>query len=383
MPLQDVLEANELSDEVIRYCMTMFRVFTGSSEVASVARHPSPEFNALIETEDLKTYRIWVHDGLIARLREALERLEAETIHDEVLAISEAVLGDQAHAHICYRVWLVQSIIFVVLHELGHAMRGHLAYLAELRGDAAKNLALAEVQCMALARDGPALDPHLLHLFELEADEFAADRMLALANELFLEDVGAREIIVRLGRDADNVDEIVRRKAEELSFYSACTSMALIEAHGDRGPSHPLPFTRMLHLSNAYVRRFLPKPADALGVQEVQLTGNDRQAFVEAVVPPLFNAMDIVENCWAVAGVDLSDRFHVPDDGKDISLAGRLASDLVATLISKPAKLIPTERARYEELLQHLLEFHELMKPYRLSVTSAASPTSMTPSPDA
>jgi hypothetical protein len=163
----------------------------------------------------------------------------------------------------------------------------------------------------------------------------------------------------------DDVSEALRRQAEQLTFYAACTSMALIEAHSRPGPEHPPAFARTFNLVNTYVRRLLTANEGEPGVAAVQLTDAMRRMLSETVAPALFNAMDIAESCCRVAGVELADRFRVARGGS--AVAGQLAGDLVSMLIGGTATTLNAEGALYAELRLLFADFNRRMLPHRRS----------------
>jgi hypothetical protein len=363
MPLQDMLDDGKVADAVLDYCETLIRVLSGRADLVIALRHRSRSFNAaVVEGGDGTRYTIWLYDGIVAGLREVLEALDEETIDDEMRTISQALLGDARHVHLCYRIWLVQSIVFVVLHELGHVLCGHLGLLAQEYPQEKRHFAFDEIADATLSSTDPREESRLRPLMELEADEFALERMLVLAYEIFCADPAVLAILPELP-SPDDVAEPLRRQAEALAFYAACTAMALIEAKAGASPDHPPAFARMFNLVNTFVRRLPGLGVEPRGVQVVPMTPSIRAIFASVVIPSLFNAMDIAETCCRLAGVDLAERFGL--DGDRISVAGQLMNDLFAMLTGQPAQALSAEGRRYQELRSLSADFHRRLAPYR------------------
>src|SRR4051794_31684561 len=112
MPLQDVLDSAEVADVVLAYCDSLIRVLSGRDDLVVTRRCASPEFNAEVVVEDDRVFTIWLFDGLVERVRTVLDGLESETIEDEMQTLSRSLFGSAKHAHLCYRVWFVESLIF-------------------------------------------------------------------------------------------------------------------------------------------------------------------------------------------------------------------------------------------------------------------------------
>lgn len=366
MPLQDVIDADELADEVLAYCAYLVKVLSGRGDLVTLHRHSSGAFNAEVRSSAPGTFHILLFDGLVAQLRAVLESLDSESIDDEMRMISRTLLGGDAYAHLCYRIWLVESLIFVVLHEVAHVLCGHFDLLRAISSPSGQtSLRFTEIRNEPLQSPRLAEEPRWRPLMELEADEVALDRMLAIAYELFCADESAKELLgpERTAPEAD-VPEEHRRRAEELTFYAAATSMALIEAHGGSSEDHPPAFARMFNLVNTYARRLLTQNAGPPGIEVIRLTDSSRHLLSENILPALFNAMDIAESCCTVVGVDLAERFGI--EGGSVPAVKALTADLVAMLTGRPASTLSSEGARYDELRRLFGDFHRGTAPYRM-----------------
>jgi len=364
MDLQDVVDRAELIDAVLDQGDRLIHLLTGRRDLIVTRRLRSRAFNAEVGTADGRSYTVLLHDGLVDRLRSALTRLESEALDDQMRATAEELLGDPDRVDICHRIWLVQSLLFVLLHEVAHVVCGHLGWwrLAAAPGQEAA-FRYTEVDGPPLPEPAAPGDTRRLRwLMELEADEVALDRMLVLAHELFFADEEAARLHPEPGPDLDAVPEAERRAAEALTFYAACTAMALIEAQQSRTQDHPPAMARLHHLVNTFVRRLLTGNEGPDGVVRLALTPERRRVLGDVVAPLLVDAMDIVASCCEAAGVSAEHRYGGPRG----SVARRLAADLAGLLTDRPVETLSDEARIYRDLRGDFPSLHRHTEAHRL-----------------
>jgi len=361
VPSLDLLDHGDLYEELIAYCGYLSGLLVDHDDVVDFYRRPAREFNATVETDDARRYSIFLYDGLLERARATILAIESEEIHEEICDITRTLIGDATYAEIVYRVWLVQVVVFVALHELAHVACGHVSLLrSRSPGLQRGTFAFVEVPSHTSPNRVSWEDPRTPWVLELEADEFALQRMLVLAHEMFSHDTDAKELLDPSER-AGKISVEKRRAAEQLVFYSACTALALIEIERVPSPEHPPAFLRVLHMGNIYFAWLLElEDVSTNGPKYIPMTDMLRQLLSDRLIPSVVSAMTIVDACCRNGGIDLRERFGDGPNPPDV----RMADDVLAVVTNREATTLSAEATEYVGLrslygeLNALLEGH-------------------------
>jgi hypothetical protein len=363
MPALTLTEDDTLLDDVLDYFGHLAGLFTKGATHVDTYRLQATEFNAAVESVDGLAYEIFIFDGIARELLAALERIEALTIDDEARAIALALLGTDAEPVVVYRIWLIQSIIFVALHELGHVLRGHFGYrFATRESNASGRFSLQEIPPTDSSKPLSPKDQRVQWLMELEADEFALERMLALAYEIFEH---CTQPEASDDSTAHDVDAPSRRKAEELSFYAACLAMAMLQAHRQQGPDHPPPITRLYSLVNVFSRRLIDPGCGPPGLKVVPLDSNTRARMLEAV-PVLVNAVDVVDVVDSFCAVASTFQSTSTDSTSRQTATTQMLDDLSHLMTGKSLEQLSPDGVSYAELRVLFSDFSLSMAPHRV-----------------
>ncbi|HVY38735.1 MAG TPA: hypothetical protein VHM31_12400 [Polyangia bacterium] len=363
MPAPELLEVGDLSDEVIQYCQGLANILSVRPGIVRMQRSASSLFDAKVKPAADGTYRVLLNDGTIQKVREtAIKLADAPGIDEEMADRAEELLGSAEFSSVTYGSWVAQVLIFIGLHEVAHVLCGHFSVLPLLDGNVH-----SEVAGPDLPIHQPGWEDHRLRwLLELEADEVALDRMLALAFEIFTADGDVRDLYAHAGRSTIDVAGSVRRSAERLTFHAACSAIALLEAGREPlGTGHPPAFARMLYLSNVFLLRQLDASGGPPGVTHLRFSADQQRTFRETFIPAVLEAMIFANACCETIGVDLASRFGHPGE-TPLGIAGILATDLVAVVAGRPTSTLSAEAAQYREISQLFEAYNPKIRPYRL-----------------
>jgi len=370
----DIIE--EVSRSVCDYCeSTLLPLVTERTGFVQVCRSRSREFNARVETIDGSSYTIYLNDGVVIDVRDAVSTLAEtshETIDDVIDNLAIKLLGDAQLREAILRQMIHGAIFFVVLHEVSHITNGHFSRLMA-ESPSARRFRFDEIDDTrqnADLSDADVLERNFVRICELEADAVAMDLMNVAAFELLEAGDEIRDIL-KVPLDAE-VPNGIRTKASELMFYSACVGVALIEAKREVTRNYPLPFTRLFNIADMFVRRrisadSMPEP-DGPNVTEIVLDDSKRRIIGDTIIPAIFSAIEICAVCCESAGHDLSKRFGWEADPD--SVPGKLAADF-AELMRKiePTKLATPEANELMRLRMLRGAFAKQLQPFRMKLS--------------
>jgi len=376
MKFTDGETTDNIAQALIDFCNAFFPNTIAENKFDfHITRAKSKKFNARVETSDGIRFLIKINDGVIEVLKNTIDGISADTISDEVEALSSVLLGNKSHQNIIYRSIVYNSIVFILLHEISHITCGHFSYIIEQRqlNNNDINYTFNEIGEFGYGdslQDQSSLDQHFVKLAELEADIVAFDLMHVLSWELFIKNSEAREISETI--HSDNPPDFVREKSSELIFYAACLSLSMIEATRRVHKEYPLPFARIFNIAHTYFSRNLPgkrkEVNDMPGTATVVLDDNTREICKKSVTA-FINAVDIAENCCHQVGFHLNKLFS-QEEHDDAFVARLLSSDFTTIMINlDPSEVKTQEALQYIKLRSLLASFNQKLAPYRVKLS--------------
>ena len=354
---------DELIDVVYAYAeAALVPVLASPLRIAFIRQH-SAQFNARVMVSEDQTYEIAIVDGCATQLADAISIAgrDYETVCDTLERIARPLFDGKPDLASTRQYILFGAIIFVILHELSHALCGHFSFRRQqfLGGSQPDVLTFDEIDMSAAPTTEPSSKVGLVKQMEIEADLLAFEFMLAISYELLVANDHLQPLAGKLHGPDDIPAEVEQALAE--AVLCACAAVFfLIEKNNPHASSYPSAEARILSLAYRLAVR-IGFGEVAVGKHRVALDPAIRDRFSAQIIPAVLNALEFGQACIEPETASASSDTPEP---REFGLSRDLLNLLLEDTLAGVAPASPGA-IELRGLLDAKFEFDRVIAPYR------------------